>query len=162
MHSSIGIPFHTAPKMCNPFYSKLFITKGKNKALWNRMIILGPGDWENFFVVSDGVFFSSQCKRVSVKTSKKGKTKMKCRHEALVGLFHFKSGEEDPDIAVDQTCSFCNQVFRTAGGQCKFCTTPVSYCSRNCQVHCFLNVFAQAYCVRCPWLLTQKKGGKIN
>ena len=76
---------------------------------------------------------SSQCQRVSVKTGKKGKKKLRCRHEAIVSLFYTEE-EDEFEPATEKTCTNCFKVYREAGGQCKFCVTAVTYCSRKCQV----------------------------
>ena len=82
--------------------------------------------------------FSSQCQRISVRTGKKGHMKMMCRHEVIVGLFHFT---QDPDadaqqsVADEKTCSYCGNLYKTPGCRCKFCTNTVVYCSRGCQVN---------------------------
>ena len=58
--------------------------------------------------------------------------KLKCRHEVICGLF---SGEnEDGSEPVEKNCKNCLKDFIGGGGQCKFCTTAVDYCSKKCQV----------------------------
>ena len=77
-------------------------------------------------------FVSSQCKRVSVNTSKKGTNKLKCRHEVIVSLM---CGVTDETLqTAEKTCSNCLKTYTQTGGECKFCTNTATYCTRKCQV----------------------------
>ena len=60
--------------------------------------------------------------------------KMKCRHKVIAGIFHYHGQDDEGLKIVEKTCSNCCKVYKVAGGLCKFCTTAVAYCSRNCQV----------------------------
>ena len=76
--------------------------------------------------------FSSQCRRTTVKTGKKGTKKLKCRHEVVAALYH---GEEsDNSESAAKSCTNCLQQYSEGGVQCKFCANDVFYCSKKCQV----------------------------
>ena len=69
-----------------------------------------------------------------MKTSKRGRKKLKCRHEAIAGLFLYEEEEDGGEPLSEKTCSNCQKNYSESGGQCKYCTTTVSYCSKKCQV----------------------------
>ena len=97
------------------------------------------------------ICFSSQCKRVSVKTGKRGKKKLKCRHEVIAAVFCGDLNEE-PE-SVERTCKNCLKRYTEAGGQCKFCTTAVTYCSKKCQVNIYPEVPISVLCLRIAYFI---------
>jgi hypothetical protein len=67
-----------------------------------------------------------------VKTSKKGRKRLKCRHEIIAGFFY---GDEELEATTEKTCNNCTKVYRETGGHCKYCSEAVTYCTKKCQVN---------------------------
>ena len=96
--------------------------------------------------------YSSKCVRSSVRIRKKVSLTTRCPHELIIAALNPSPGPADqptPSTSsaassvltnpVKALCTCCKTSFDvTTGGKCPHCKTKVQYCSRRCQVKCFI------------------------